>query len=237
MYWSSICCKRSIDGRACINGVALTELVSTFVEIVNLDSLPDFQKGWMAVVQERCSEIADDLFAEYKNEMNGFIAKDLPQEEKELIEKHKEYADSARAKLEESLLELDPLCLVISRQPVLDNFKQRLAEYDESNTVVGGALHSYVVANYFESRSQCESVWKRLVDNYDIQKKLVESIQAAHPVNNMPDLNQIQSEYQESGAAIGPAKCDVLKKKSDEYLQIASTLCKFFGNPHASPNI
>ena len=107
------------------------ELMSTFVEIVNLDSLPGFQKGWMAVVQEQCNEITDELLAEYKSEMNGFVANDLPQEEKELMEKHKEYADSVQAKLEERLLELDPLCLVISRQPVLDNFKQRLAEYDD----------------------------------------------------------------------------------------------------------
>ena len=227
----SICCKRSIDGSACINGVALTELVSTFVQIINSDSLPDFQKGWMAVVQEQCNEITDDLLAEYKNEMNGFVANNLPQEEKELMEKHKEYADTVQAKLEERLLELDPFCLVISRRPVLDNFKQRLAEYDESNAVVGGALYSYAVANYSESKSQCESAWKRLVDKYDTQKKFGESVQAATSPDTMPDLNQIQNEYQQSGAAIGPAKFDVLRKKSDEYLQTASTLCKFLGNP------
>ena len=224
----SICCKRSIDGRACINGVALTELVSNFVEIVNLDSLPDFQKGWMAVVQERCSEITDDLLAEYKNEMNGFVANNSPQEEKELMEKHKEYADSILAKLEERLLELDPLCLVISRRPVLDNFKLRLAEYDESNAVVGGALHSYVNENYLESRIWCESVWKRLLVKYDTQKKFDESVQAAHPVDVMPDLTRIQNEYLES--AIGPAKF-VLEETSDEYSQKASILRKIPGKP------
>ena len=222
-------CKRSIDGRGCVDGVALSKLVLAFVTAVNSDDLPSFQQGWMAVVEVQCSKIAEELLVEYKQKMNCFIDENLPQEEKVLMEKHMLYAEDTQSKLETRLIELDPLSLTISRQTVLDSFKQRLAEYDESNAVIGGALHPYVVTNYSESRKRCEFMWKRLLDKYDTQKKFVETVQAAHPVDIMPDLTRIQNEYLES--AIGPAKFDVLEETSDEYSQKASILHKIPGKP------
>ena len=223
--------KRSMDARGptFIAGSAFTDLVSSFVSVVNSDSLPDFQQGWMAQVRVRCVEIADELVAEYTELMDVSLGGNLPQEEENLLRIHKLAVEKKQSVLECRLLELDPLSLTISREETFEAFKQSLAKYDENDSVSGGALYPFIVENHSASRTQCEALWKKLVDEYSIQQKFNHAIQTSTPVDITQDVNRIEQEYIDS--AIGPAKHDVLKINRAEILQLSSMLHKLPGEP------
>lgn len=224
-----VCLKKGMDGIASINGPAFTELVSTFVNAINSDDLPDFQQGWMAQVQMRCSEIADELVDEYKQLMTDSLCGDLPMEEEDLLRIHKVVADKKRRALASKLLEEDPFSLTISSDSIMESFKQNLCQYDESGAIVGGAFYPFAMENYYVSRSECEALWKKVVDDCGIHKKFHDSIQTSTAVDITHDVSKVEKEYKSK--AVGPAKGDVFNTRHHEIMHMSSVLHKLPGEP------
>ena len=224
-----VCLKKGMDGIGSINGPAFTELVSTFVNALNSDDLPDFQQGWMAQVQMRCSEIADELVHEYEQCMRDSLRGDLPMEEEELLRIHKVVADKKRRVLASKLLEEDPFSLTVSSESIVESFEQSLCQYDESGAIVGGTFYPFATENYDVSRTECEALWKKVVDDCGIHKKFHDSIQTSTAVDITYDVSKVEEEYKSK--AVGPAKGNVFNTKHHEIMHMSSILHKLPGEP------
>ena len=224
-----VCLKKGMDGIGSINGPAFTELVSTFVNALNSDDLPDFQQGWMAQVQMRCSEIADELVREYKQCMRDSLCGGLPMEEEELLRIHKVVADKKKRVLASKLLEEDPFSLTVSSESIVESFEQSLCQYDESGAIVGGTFYPFAMENYDVSRTECEALWKKVVDDCGIHKKFHDSIKTLTPVDITHDVNKVEEEYKSK--AVGPAKGNVFNIGHNEIIYMSSILHKLPGEP------
>ena len=222
--------KRSIDGNTLVDGPALTELVSAFVDVINIpDILPNFQQGWLAQIKVKCMEIVEELAEEYHTVMVDSVSGNLPLEENDLIRIHKVAANKKQMILESKLHELDPLFLSISKEETAEVFEQRLAVYDTSGAVIGGALYEFITENFYASKSKCEALWSELVRDADIRERFNTAIQTSSAVDVTSDLNRIEEDYLSN--AVGPAKLEVLEKNRKELLHLSTILHKLPGEP------
>ena len=224
------CHKKSMDGTSFVNGATFVELVSTFVEAINSDSLPDFKEGWMAQVRARCSEIAEELIAEYKERMSLYLRDNqLPIEEENIMEKHKLLLQQKTRQLETGLCELDPLSLTVDHKDIIKTLEHNLAQYDDDQNISGGLLYHILLENYSVSQTECERLWRSLVTDYAIHEKFSESFSAGVPIDITADVDTLEKDF--LVRAVGPAKQDILKRNRAVIIQMSTQLDKLPGEP------
>ena len=222
--------KRSIDGRTFLDGPALVQLISTFVKVVNMpNSLPDFQQGWTVLLKLKVEETVKQLVEEYEQEMKESLRENLILEEKDLLRIHENTAQNKRTKLKNMTQEFNLSSLSLSTTSAVETLDRKLAQYDAENIVVSGVLYQFCVRNYAMSKKHCETLWSKLVQSSNIQKKFEDSMVKAVPVDITTDMSELVMKYHLS--AIGPAKDEVLEKGRDRLISLSSMLDKLPGKP------
>ena len=228
--------KKALDGITVVKGKALAALAGGYVEAVNRPgALSDLNQGWQAVVRLELKECSYKLVREYEWEMEDALEGNLPMEERNLLRIHQQTLNRKKSVLREEICRVNPLNFSTEEiQPLLDQLEQDIVTWNEPSNdgerkVTGGAVYQFITRNFSASKEHCEKVFRGLMQESKIQKKVQYTLKNALPLDIQTDGSEITQTY--LARAIGPAASEVLERGLSEMSQLADILKKIPGKP------